>query len=62
MLKYLRNNILTSSNIENGQILEKDNYSKIDLKNDVNMKNINESKGSNIVIETAQKILSFDKQ
>lgn len=62
MLKYLRNNILTSSNIENGQILEKDNYSKIDLKNDVNMKNINESKGSNNVIETAQKILSFDKQ
>ena len=62
MLKYLRNNILTSSNFENGQILEKDNYSKIDLKNDVNMKNINESKGSNNVIETAQKILSFDKQ
>ena len=62
MLKYLRNNILTSSDIENGQILEKDNYSKIDLKNDVNMKNINESKGSNNVIETAQKILSFDKQ
>ena len=62
MLRYLRNNILTSSNIENGQILEKDNYSKIDLKNDVNMKNINESKGSNNVIETAQKILSFDKQ
>ena len=62
MLKYLRNNILTSSNIETGQILEKDNYSKIDLKNDVNMKNINESKGSNNVIETAQKILSFDKQ
>ena len=62
MLKYLRNNILTSSDIENGQILEKDNYSKIDLKNDVNMKNVNESKGSNNVIETAQKILSFDKQ
>ena len=62
MLKYLCNNILTSSDIENGQILEKDNYSKIDLKNDVNMKNINESKGSNNVIETAQKILSFDKQ
>ena len=61
MLKYLRNNILTSSNIENGQILEKDNYSKIDLKNDVNMKNINESKGSNNVIEAAQKVLSFDK-
>lgn len=34
----------------------------IDLRNDVNMKNINESKGSNNVIEAAQKVLSFDKQ